>query len=393
MAAVARTAEAPARGYAVPRPGNPPHHALNSSPTRSDRSPASGASTRRRRSDPPPPRRAARQPARRRVGFRWASCAPPIRWDGRRPLRRCPLPLRHGPRSRRVPTGASHVGRLWPRLPRASTLLTRALGRPIRDQVTSVRAQEATTLQALELVNGEILTNRLMRGARRMVGELPPDTRSLFNATVAGRYAQARLMDADISSASKLYLLVADTGSNAPERVLPVWMNLQFDCRRRQRRAGLVAHAESTTRACAARRTDADPPSGEEQLAAGLRHRRPGFHAAAGQRSTSRTIAPEIGSTLNPALRFFVFDAEPNMDRLLPPSPELPMPAAAPVDHRAGRRRSDFLVGAGARAIRGGAADGGSRDRRPARPGQALARGGGRPAVGGADEAGIPVDL
>ena len=39
-----------------------------------------------------------------------------------------------------------------------STQLTRALGRPIRDQVTSVRAHEATTLQALELVNGEILT-------------------------------------------------------------------------------------------------------------------------------------------------------------------------------------------------------------------------------------------
>ena len=39
----------------------------------------------------------------------------------------------------------------------------------------------------------------------------------------------------------------------------------------------------------------------------------------------------EIGSTLNPALRFFVFDTEPAMDRLLPPAPELPMPAAAPV--------------------------------------------------------------
>ena len=39
----------------------------------------------------------------------------------------------------------------------------------------------------------------------------------------------------------------------------------------------------------------------------------------------------EIGSTLNPALRFFIFDTEPNMDRLLPPSPDLPMPPAAPV--------------------------------------------------------------
>ena len=39
----------------------------------------------------------------------------------------------------------------------------------------------------------------------------------------------------------------------------------------------------------------------------------------------------EIGSTLNPALRFFVFDTEPNMDRLMPPAPEPPMPAPAPV--------------------------------------------------------------
>jgi hypothetical protein len=39
----------------------------------------------------------------------------------------------------------------------------------------------------------------------------------------------------------------------------------------------------------------------------------------------------EIGSTLNPAVRFFVFDAAPNMDRLIPPDPALPLPAAAAV--------------------------------------------------------------
>ena len=33
----------------------------------------------------------------------------------------------------------------------------------------------------------------------------------------------------------------------------------------------------------------------------------------------------EIGSTLNPAVRFFVFDTEPNMERLVPPAP---VPAA-----------------------------------------------------------------
>ena len=35
----------------------------------------------------------------------------------------------------------------------------------------------------------------------------------------------------------------------------------------------------------------------------------------------------EIGSTLNPAVRFFVFAVEPNMDRLLPPAPQPPLPA------------------------------------------------------------------
>jgi hypothetical protein len=35
----------------------------------------------------------------------------------------------------------------------------------------------------------------------------------------------------------------------------------------------------------------------------------------------------DIGSTLNPSVRFFVFDAEPDMERLLPPIPAPPLPA------------------------------------------------------------------
>jgi hypothetical protein len=34
----------------------------------------------------------------------------------------------------------------------------------------------------------------------------------------------------------------------------------------------------------------------------------------------------EIGSTLNPQIRFFVFNSAPNMDRLLPPSAGTPLP-------------------------------------------------------------------
>jgi hypothetical protein len=210
-----------------------------------------------------------------------------------------------------------------------STLLTRALGRPIRDQVTSVRAQDATTLQALELVNGEILTNRLMRAARRMAGELPPDPKSLFNAAVAGRYAQARLMDADISTASTLYLIVADTGSNAPERVLPVWANLQ-----------LIAADGTAVPASSLTPIDASGLRGTPATANRLQVKNDsrvvydiagrGFTRLRGSLDVENDRA-EIGSTLNPALRFFVFAAEPNMSRLLPPSPDVPMPAAAPV--------------------------------------------------------------
>ena len=110
----------------------------------------------------------------------------------------------------------------------SSSHLTRALGRPIRDQVTSVRATEATTLQSLELVNGEILTGWLMRGARRMTGQLPDDPLSLFNASVGGRNIQPRMFDADVSGASKLWLIISDTGSNAPERVLPAFVKAEF---------------------------------------------------------------------------------------------------------------------------------------------------------------------
>ena len=39
----------------------------------------------------------------------------------------------------------------------------------------------------------------------------------------------------------------------------------------------------------------------------------------------------DIGSTLNPQLRFFIFDTEPNMNRLLPPASGMPLPASDPV--------------------------------------------------------------
>ena len=39
----------------------------------------------------------------------------------------------------------------------------------------------------------------------------------------------------------------------------------------------------------------------------------------------------DIGSTLNPQVRFFVFDAAPDMERLIPPAPGVPLPPLRPL--------------------------------------------------------------
>jgi len=56
--------------------------------------------------------------------------------------------------------------------------LALALGRPNREQVITTRQSLATTLQALELTNGETLARLLKRGSERLVAS-HPDGRSL----------------------------------------------------------------------------------------------------------------------------------------------------------------------------------------------------------------------
>lgn len=48
-------------------------------------------------------------------------------------------------------------------------LLQRSLGRPNREQVVTVRPDELTTLQALDLSNGAVLTNTLQQGANKLL--------------------------------------------------------------------------------------------------------------------------------------------------------------------------------------------------------------------------------
>jgi hypothetical protein len=57
-----------------------------------------------------------------------------------------------------------------------------ALGRPNREQVVTVRSSTASTLQCLELTNGETLADLLQCGAKRLVETAGPDSPELVRA-------------------------------------------------------------------------------------------------------------------------------------------------------------------------------------------------------------------
>ena len=104
--------------------------------------------------------------------------------------------------------------------------LTAALGRPVRDQVFTTRDNRATTFQALELVNGELLTNLLQRGSLRLLGELPPAPVNLFDSGPMNKGTAA--FDIDISHARELWLLTQDAGSYDPSRTIAGWLDVEL---------------------------------------------------------------------------------------------------------------------------------------------------------------------
>jgi uncharacterized protein DUF1549/uncharacterized protein DUF1553/cytochrome c len=247
------------------------------------------------------------------------------------PMRGVQPPARKDAPPPSLPATDGAYGREWHA---PSSSLTRALGRPIRDQVISSRAAHSTTPQALELVNGELYTRWLSRAARRMLGDLPPEPLSLYNRTVAGRYASSTPFEIDVSKASALWLVVQESGSNAPEIVQPVWAQAELvDAQGRATPlASLTPRDRAGLRAESAIDVRAKNPSALVYDVGGR-----GFVRLRGAIGLENAKS-EIGSTLNPQIRFFVFDTEPNMERLLPPAPGAPL-AAPPVV-----RESDALI-------------------------------------------------
>jgi len=203
----------------------------------------------------------------------------------------------------------------------AATPLTRALGRPIRDQVYSTRETQATTLQALELVNGESLTHWLLRGARKMLGQLPPEPVSVFDHFYNGR-GERPPFAVDVSGAKRLWLLARDAGTYSPEKIQAIWAQAEFDGPQGAvPLASLKPLDPSGLRDSTADSADGVRVKFPSMLVYDIAGK--GFTTFRGQVGIENR---EITSELNPRLRFFVFEQEPNLERLTPVAPETPLP-------------------------------------------------------------------
>jgi hypothetical protein len=207
--------------------------------------------------------------------------------------------------------------------------LSVALGRPIRDQVYTERNNDATTLQALEMVNGDTINKMLNRGALRLLGQLPPAPRSLYDsgavrsaaATIHTRN-KAQDFDIDISNVRDLRLLTYDEGSYAPEKTMAAWA----DARLIDASGKGVSLSQLKPASATGLRDDASPIQfADKKFDDGVRTWAGAelVYSIAGKGFVR--FQGSVGldtrcytSEINPNVRFFVFDQKPDMDELIP---------------------------------------------------------------------------
>ncbi len=190
--------------------------------------------------------------------------------------------------------------------------LSRALGRPIRDQVNTERESQASTLQALELTNGPLLSERLERASHALLGQLRPPPPNRFDSRLV-RSGMAPV-DIDITGAKDLWLVVEDVDSYDPARILAGWAAAELTGPDGTVRLADLRGPETTMRQFATktqpeRGISAAVPSSLHWPLAGKQFTR--FRAKA-------IIDADSGkSDISPAIRFFVFTEKPDPERLV----------------------------------------------------------------------------
>jgi len=193
-----------------------------------------------------------------------------------------------------------------------ATPLGRAMGRPVRDQVFTERIERATTLQALELLSGETLTQRLRRGAQRLLGRLPEAPAPLWDSGIT-RAGQLRDFDLDVGAAKNLYLLIRDADSYDPTRVIAGWAEARLVKNREERE--LLGRSSPWRRGLELEGIkDPSAIAGPIPMQLAIPTKDASrFRGKAGVDESSRL------SDINARVRFFIFDEEPHLDRLIIP--------------------------------------------------------------------------
>jgi hypothetical protein len=216
--------------------------------------------------------------------------------------------------------GAGSFARDW-RL--KSSSLTRALGRPIRDQVFTTRSEEATTLQSLELVNGEDFSGILRRGALNLLNQrtIPPS--NLFDSGIVTK--KKGIVDIDISGAAQLWLLTVESGSYNPNLVTTGWANAMLIGPEGEKRLQDLKTQSSFKQGNLRL-------EGQEFSAAllGTSSSELVFDLAGGRYTRLRAIVGVDDSSqrddVSPRVRFFAFSRKPDPDRLVKVNGVPPVP-------------------------------------------------------------------
>ena len=107
-----------------------------------------------------------------------------------------------------------------------SDFLMRSLGRPMREQIVSMRPSELTTLEAVDLTNGSTLANYLTQGATRLADRWSNDRSGLISHL--NQFAFSRMPTADERIVLAGYLSPAPTAQEIEDVLWAILMMPEF---------------------------------------------------------------------------------------------------------------------------------------------------------------------